>query len=136
MIPDLFAPIIPSQGAAGLLIGDKLDISVLTMDEKGKKAEFLSPEAKISSDAVDIWLSHGIITQICVHGNYQGTLLNIIKLGMTLNDLKNNLGAYDEDEEDNLIIKGIEGIIIEVETRMPGMNMDDLHIIAMCVYKS
>ena len=52
---------------------------------------------------VDLWVKDGIVDQIMVHDSYRGKLMDKIGLGSTIADIERHIGAWEEDEEDNLV---------------------------------
>jgi hypothetical protein len=67
------------------------------------------------SAMVDVWVIEGTVEQIMVHDGYRGKLMGKIGLGSTVADIERHIGAVEEDEEDNLVIRDFPGLFFEVE---------------------
>jgi hypothetical protein len=126
---DIEAPIIPGHSAAGLQVGSPIE-EILQEQE----THFISEEAmnhhlvsvpiitRYRSAMVDLWVKEGIIDQIMVHSGYRGKLMNSIGLGSTIMDIETPIGAWEEDEEDNLMIRKLPGLCFEIEGSFPGLK--------------
>lgn len=71
---------------------------------------------------VDIWAIEGIVEQIMVHDGYRGKLMDKIGLGSTIADIERQIGAWEEDEEDNLVIRDLSGLFFRVEGYFPDLK--------------
>src|SRR6266566_2559700 len=125
---DIEAPIVPGEGAAGIQVGLPIE-EVL----KGQETHFTSEEVvnhlvpfpiitRYRSAMVDLWAREGIVDQIMVHSGYRGKLMDKIGLGSTIADIEAQIGAWEEDEEDNLVIRDLPGMCFEIEGYFPGLR--------------
>ena len=62
--------------------------------------------------------------QIMVHDGYRGKLMGKIGLGSTIADIERHIGAVEEDEEDNLVIRDFPGLFFEIEGYFPDLRKD------------
>ena len=122
------APIVPGESAAGIQLGSPIE-EVL----KEQEPHFISEKVanplvllpiitRYRSAMVDLWVRDGIVDQIMVHGGYRGTLMDKIGLGSTIADIERDIGAWEEDEEDNLVIRDLPGVGFEIEGYFPGLK--------------
>jgi len=122
------APIIHGESAAGIQLGSPIE-EVL----KEQRNHFISvevvnpffPEENITryrSAMVDVWAKNGIVDQIMVHDGYRGKLKGIIGLGSTIADIERYIGSWEEDDEDNLVIRDLPGVGFEIEGYFPGLK--------------
>src|SRR5260221_11415623 len=66
----------------------------------------------------------GRVEQIVVHDGYRGKLMGKIGLGSTIADIERYIGAVEEDEEDNLVIRDFPGLVFEIEGYFPDLRKD------------
>ena len=122
---DIQAPIVPGESAAGIRLGSPIE-EIL----QEQKTSFLSEEVvhplfplpittRYRSEMVDVWVKEGKVEQIMVHDGYRGKLMGTIGLGSTLADIERHIGAWEEDEEDNLVIRNLPGVMFELEGSFP-----------------
>ena len=71
---------------------------------------------------VDLWVKEGMVHQIMVHDGYRVKLSGIIGLGSTIGDIERYLGVWEEDEEDNLVIRDFPGMCFEIEGYFPNLK--------------
>ena len=76
------------------------------------------------SAMVDIGVIKGKVEQIVVHDGYRGKLMGKIGLGSTIADIERHIGAVEEDEEDNLVIRDFPGLVFEIEGYFPDLRKD------------
>jgi len=122
------APIIPGESAAGVQLGSPIE-EIL----KEQKTHFISEEivnhlvplaivTRYRSAMVDLWVREGIVDQIMVHDGYRGKLMDKIGLGSTIADIEMQIDAWEEDEEDNLVIRDLPGVGFEIEGYFPDLK--------------
>ena len=112
---NLNSAILPGIGAAGLYIhhplGDVMRQSALQYNIE----TIINRGVIYRSESVDVWTQNDIIFQIMLHGKYRGCLPHNIGIGSSLHEVRTRLGPTTLDEEDNLIVVGIEGMALEVD---------------------
>ena len=114
---DIDAPIVPCVEAAGLKIYQKLSCipESFQFDERTKDDGLYKPHIfGYDSDNVRIMIYKNIILEITVFGNYQGKILGSIGIGSTLEDVERLLGPWEEDDDDQLVVRGLAGLYLEV----------------------
>jgi hypothetical protein len=113
---DLDAPIVPGVGAAGLTLGDdvakllalRTPASIATLPGTGRTRRDFGP--------ISVWEARGRIERIRVSEGYRGRLDGIIGIGTTIADVERHFGKpVEEDEEDNLVVQGLDGWCFETE---------------------
>ena len=131
MTIDRNAPIMPGVGAAGLKVGTDVARTVYEASVYGDPEEIVNPyvpgpsSVRYRSALVDLWAKEGRITQIGVHGGYQGRILNRIGLGATVGDAERLIGrVVESDEGETLEFPDMPGVCFEVE-RDPLLPLDD-----------
>ena len=112
------APIIPSGGAATIIIGEMVELVL----ERATEAFTSEPivvsgvtapgSMRYRSSYVDFWTQDGIVYQVMVHDNYAGKFLGKIGLGSTLADVEKAFGPI-KAILDSLVVKGLPGIAFE-----------------------
>ena len=119
------APIVPGVGAAGLKLGADVERTVAECGVFADAEEIVnewvpgSNHVRYRSAMVDIWAYEGRISQIGVHGSYQGHLLGRIGVGSTLGDAQRLIGRIVEDELDNLVFADVPGVGVDFEAQPP-----------------
>jgi len=112
-MPDLHATIVPGRTAAGIVVGTP----VSELDLAG--ASFAQLQDGISVchlGPVRVWIRNGVVDQVGVQGAYSGSIERSgIRIGNTLRDVVEALGPIFEDDEDNLVVRGVPGICFETE---------------------
>ncbi len=91
---------------------------------------------------VKLWVQNGKIIQIGVYNEYQGKMKKSIGLGNSFGELKSLYGKVVEDDEDNLVVENLPGIIFETYDLWKGIpgnklvddNLDSI-ITEIFVYK-
>ena len=120
--PDLDAPIVPNESAAGIQIGaDAREIV-----ERASLTFTFDPPDKSRSYSVGVvllWVRAGTIHQIGVIGGYRGRIDGRIGIGSTIADVEDAFGRVLEDDEDNLVVSSLPGWCFETE---PWVDGDDL----------
>jgi hypothetical protein len=123
------APIVPGESAAGIQLGSPIE-EVLKEDthsfDSGEREKPWFPtlvKTRYRSAMVDVWAGNGRVTQIMVHTGYRGKLMGTIGLGSTIADIERHIGAWEEDEEDNLVLRDMPGVGFEIEGYFP--NLED-----------
>ncbi len=123
---DITAPIIPGQSAAGIRVGTAIDEVVQRLELDFTVEQIINPYVTLDPPAyryrsamVDLWVREGMIDQVMLHDGYRGKLMGKIGLGSTIADIEEMVGLWEEDEEDNLIIRGVPGLCFEVEGDFP-----------------
>ncbi|HLQ28238.1 MAG TPA: hypothetical protein VK140_03260 [Ktedonobacteraceae bacterium] len=123
------ASIVPGESAAGIQLGSRIE-EIL----KEQETHFLSEEIvhpllpspttlrRYRSAMVDLWVREGIVDQIMVHDGYRGKLMDKIGLGSTIADIEMQIDAWEEDEEDNLVIRDLPGVGFEIEGYFPDLK--------------
>lgn len=104
-VPDLEAPIVPGRSLGGVEVG-------------APPGELLgsSRRPRVEIGPVVVWLSEGIVHQVGARAGYRGLVLGTgIGLGSSLADVERELGRVVEDEEDNLVVEGCPGLVLETE---------------------
>jgi len=114
----LDAPIIPGDSAAGLRIGTSIE-DVL-VHEKPNATVPLHGAIKYDFGPIHLWVANGSIFQIGVFAGYRGSLRSGIKIGSTIGEIQQAIGAVTEDEEDNLVVPGYPGWCFETEEWLEG----------------
>ncbi|SRR5579885_3598751 len=122
------ADIIPGESAAGIQLGSSIE-EVLNKDKNSfssGEVVNISPSFPLNiryrSAMVDVWAVEGKVEQIMVHDGYCGKLMGKIGLGSTVADIERYVGAWEEDEEDNLVIRDFPGLFFEVEGYFPNVK--------------
>jgi hypothetical protein len=122
------APIVPGESAAGIQLGSPIEE---ILNEQKNSFDFgevvnLSPSFPLNkryrSAMVDVWVIEGRVEQIMVHDGYRGKLMGKIGLGSTFADSERHIGAWEEDEEDNLVIRDFPGLFFRVEGYFPDLK--------------
>jgi hypothetical protein len=128
---DLRAPIIPGVSAAGFHIGQFIERSGPVGTSFVREPVYnpfvrSSDTGRYRSESVDLWVADSLVKQIGVHGVYRGKLLGQMMLGMTIEDIERRIGPCMEDDEDKLVIAGIEGLRFDVAWRpnRPAKELD------------
>ncbi len=116
------APIVPGESAAGIQLGSPIE-EVLNEHKNsfssGENLKYSRATTRYRSAMVDVWVIKGKVEQIMVHDGYRGKLMGKIGLGSTFADIERHIGAWEEDEEDNLVIRDFPGLFFEVEGYFP-----------------
>lgn len=124
------APIVPGESAAGIQLGSPIEELLNEHKNSFDSGEVvnLSPSFPLNiryrSAMVDIWAIKGRVEQIMVHDGYRGKLMEKIGLGSTFADIERHIGAWEEDEEDNLVIPDFPGLFFRVEGYFPELQKD------------
>jgi hypothetical protein len=122
---DPTAPIVPGVGAAGFLLGADVLRTVAECGVFAEPEEIVSPwvpgpnHVRYHSAIVDLWAYEGRITQIGIHGSYEGQLLGRIGIGSTLGDAQRLIGRVVEDDEDNLVFADLRGVCLDWDAQPP-----------------
>jgi hypothetical protein len=143
---DIGAPIIPGHSAAGIQLGSPIEEILKELQTAFISEEVRNPFfphtpviTRYRSAMVDLWVKEGIIDQIMVHSGYRGKIMNSIGVGSTMMDIEMQIGAWEEDEEDNLVIRNLPGLCFEIEGSFPGLKDPALRyapIKALFVFKA
>jgi hypothetical protein len=119
------APIVPGESAAGIQLGSPIE-EVLNEHKNsfrsGENLKYSRVTTRYRSAMVDVWVIKGKVEQIMVHDGYRGKLKGIIGLGSTIADIERYIGSWEEDEEDNLVIRDLPGVGFEIEGYFPGLK--------------
>ncbi len=119
------APIVPGESAAGIQLGSPIEELLNAQKNAFDSGEVvnLSPSFPLNiryrSAMVDVWAIKGRVEQIMVHDGYRGKLMGKIGLGSTVAGIERHIGAWEEDEEDNLVIRDCPGLFFRVEGYFP-----------------
>lgn len=119
------APIVPGESAAGIQLGSPIEEILQEQNNSFRSGEVvnISPSFPLNiryrSVMVDVWAVEGRVEQIMVHDGYRGKLMETIGLGSTIADIERQIGAVEEDEEDNLVIRDFPGLLFEIEGYFP-----------------
>jgi hypothetical protein len=114
---DLDAPIVPGVGAAELTLGD--DVAKLLAARRPSAIGTLPGTGRIRYDfgPISIWEANGRIKQLRVSEGYRGKLDGVVGIGTTVAEVESHFGkAVEEDEEDSLIVQGVDGWCFETES--------------------
>jgi hypothetical protein len=140
------APIVPGESAAGIQLGSPIEEVLNEYNNSFSSGEVvnLSPSFPLNiryrSAMVDVWSIEGRVEQIMVHDGYRGKLMGNIGLGSTIADIERYAGAWEEDEEDNLVIRDLPGLCFEIEGYFPDLSKNPAFRHApmkeICVYKA
>ena len=128
LIMNIQAPIVPGESAAGIQVGSPIEEILQAQRPSFISEEVMHPlfpvpvTTRYRSAMVDVWVKEGRVEQIMVHDGYRGKLLGTIGLGSTMADIETHIGAWEEDEEDNLVIRDLPGVIFEVEGYFPDFH--------------
>ena len=120
---DLNAPIIPNISAAGIKIGQSA-AKILAAATPASINQIENGQ-QLCFENVNVWTKNGLVDQIGVYAEYQGTIKGIIGIGSTMSDVQAAFGKIIEDDEDNLIIVGIPGCYFETEEWKHGHNIEN-----------
>lgn len=110
------APIVPGESSAGIQLGSPIEEVLNEHKNSFDSVEVvnLSPSFPLNiryrSATVDVWAIVGRVEMIMVHDGYRGKLMGKIGLGSTFADIERYIGAWEEDEEDNLVIRDFPGL--------------------------
>jgi len=121
---DLDAPILPSEAAAGIHMGDDISklLAFATPDEASKLTDFTI----YRFGPVRVWSSFNRVTQIGVYGGYRGTLRDRIGIGSTIAEVKALFGKeVQEDDDDNLIVVDNAGWCFDTEEWRGNCTIED-----------
>ena len=124
------APIVPGEGAAGIQLGFPIEEILNAHKNSFSSGEVVRPSfptlliTRYRSSMVDLWVKDGIVYQIMVHDGYRGKLMGKIGLGSTIADVEMHIGAVEEDDEDNLVIRDLPGVGFEIEGYFPDLQKD------------
>jgi hypothetical protein len=124
------APIIPGESAAGIRLGSLIEEVLNEHKNSFDSGEIVKPTFPIRvttryrSAMVDLGVIKGKVEQIMVHDGYRGKLMGTIGLGSTIADIERYIGPVEEDEEDNLVIRNIPGLVFEIEGYFPDLQKD------------
>jgi len=124
------APIIPGESAAGIRLGSLIEEVLNEHTNSFDSGEIVKPTFPIRvttryrSAMVDLGVIKGKVEQIMVHDGYRGKLMGTIGLGSTIADIERYIGPVEEDEEDNLVIRNIPGLVFEIEGYFPDLQKD------------
>ena len=122
------APIVPGESAAGIRVGSPIEEILKEQETHFTSEEIVNPfvpfpiVTRYRSAMVDLWVKDGIVDQIMVHDGYRGKLMDNIGLGSTIADIERHIGAWEEDEEDNLVIRDCPGMCFEIEGYFPDLS--------------
>ncbi len=119
------APIVPGESTAGIQLDSPIEEVLNVHKNSFSSREILKYSHTITryrSAMVDLWVRDGIVYQIMVHVGYRGKLMDKIGLGSTIADIERHIGAVEEDEEDNLVIRDCPGVGFEIEGYFPGLK--------------
>jgi hypothetical protein len=112
--PDLEAPIVPGRSLGGVEIG------ALASEAWGETRDLNSSSpaqpSRVEMGPIVVWLSKGFVHQVGAREGYRGSVLGTgIGLGSSLADVERELGRVVEDDEDNLVVEGWGGLLLETE---------------------
>ena len=117
------APIVPGESAAGILLGSPIEEILKEQEPHFISKEVVNPFiTRYRSTMVDLWVREEMVDQIMVHDGYRGKLLDSIGLESTLADIERQIGTWEEDEEDNLVIGDLPGVGFEIEGYFPDLK--------------
>jgi hypothetical protein len=122
------APIIPGKSAAGIQLRSPIEEFLNEHKNSFSSGEIanISPRfpqnIRYRSAMDDVWAIEGNVEQIMVHGGYRGKLMDKIGLGSTFADIERYIGSWEEDEEDNLVIRDLPGLFFRVEGNFPDLK--------------
>ena len=122
------APIVPGRSAAGIQLGSPIEEVLNEHKNAFSSGEVvnISPSFPLNiryrSAMVDVWAVEGTVEMIMVHDGYRGKLMGKIGLGSTFADIERYIGAWEEDEEDNLVIRDFPGLFFRVEGYFPDLK--------------
>jgi hypothetical protein len=111
---NLEAPIVPSIGAAGVLVGTEIRQGLDQVPpDKLHKTDGL---CRYDFGPVRVWVRGAVIEQIGVSQGYKGLLNGVIGVGATIAEVERHFNSpVEEDDEDNLIVRGATGWCFETE---------------------
>ncbi len=124
------APIVPGRSAAGIQLGSPIEEVLNEHKNSFDSGEVVKPTfpvrvtTRYRSAMVDVGVIKGKVEQIMVHDGYRGKLMGKIGLGSTIADIERYIGAVEEDEEDNLVIRDFPGLVFEIEGYFPDLRKD------------
>jgi hypothetical protein len=117
---DAEAPIVPGQGAAGIMLGEHIQ----DVMQRARNLFTCEPliiagvgdlgVTRCRSAFVDLWVKNDSIWQIMLHGTYSGKVLGKLGIGSTVAEVRKLLGPFKVDVDD-LLIEGLPGISFEFE---------------------
>jgi hypothetical protein len=126
---NLEAPIVPGESVAGIQLGSPIEEILKEQETHFISEEIVNPLVpsptalwRYRSATVDLWVREGIVDQIMVCNGYRGKLMGKIGLGSTIADIEMQIGAWEEDEEDNLVIRDLPGLCFEIEGYFPDLR--------------
>jgi|GEM_PF-3540097 hypothetical protein len=117
---DLSAPIIPGVSAAGYTLGSSLN--ELTALQTFELKTYLKTCREYHSENVILFLENSTLKQICVRGNYKGTLSSNLGIGDCVKDFEKLYGPVHEGPEDELIFQNLKGLCFEVNGNFDWKN--------------
>ncbi len=95
-------PILARRGAAGLKLGDSVELVYKLLGKAAEKNEIRQGMFKLNYKEVVLWLDGGKVDQIGLYSGYLGKTDDGVGIGITKENLKNIWGldlAYHEDDE-------------------------------------
>jgi hypothetical protein len=110
---NLTAPIVPGVSAAGIQIGERVDL-LLAQRCPDRQIE-LRGVVRLEFGPIHLWVEGERVTQIGVSFGYEGTLAGAIRIGSTIGEVAALLGPVEEDDEDNLVVGALPGWCFETE---------------------
>jgi hypothetical protein len=117
---DFDAPIVPGESAAGIRVGSRiaeLPADVLARFTVERRVNPCLPNAVLTvyrSDAITLTVENRVIDQVEVRGGYRGRLKGAIGIGSTVAEVEDCVGPVIADDEDNLCIDGLSGLVFEL----------------------
>ncbi len=113
---DLDAPIVPGAAAAGIRLGSHTAPML-----RAVPPEFTEPRENNAvavhhwhSGAVRVFDRAGIVDQVLVAAGYRGLLMDCLSVGSTLEEIERAGYRWFEDDEDNLCLRGVDGLTFDV----------------------
>lgn len=122
---NIHEPIIPGKSIGGILLGETIEIVLERLNLPFKQT---SSWHFIFAD-VSLWVNEtGEIFQISAHHNYKGKILEKISLGNTPEDVERLIGKIMLNDEDNLVIDGIDGLCFEIDVNQNPSTINEIFI--------
>jgi hypothetical protein len=129
---DLTAPIQPGWEAAGVMIGDSVEV----LPQPQKRSSLTGVE-RFDYRSVSVFIQQGFVCQVCVYQEYEGKLADTIGIGSTIAQVQEAIGTVTEDDCDNLIVASFPGWCFETEEWRHGHRLEnnqESRTVCICVY--
>jgi hypothetical protein len=120
---DLNAPIVPGKSAAGITLGQPLSEFIRKYGEL-----FSFKGNRYCSESVIVSIADDVVSQIGVFDGYRGKIAGKIGIGSTDKEVELFLGVIEENDYDDLVVKGISGFCFEINPDADPQPITEIYI--------